>query len=136
MKSTLRCLISSGMLFASLCVALPAAHASVVTSNSLALSNIRITPSAGTLAIDPWTAEAHTFASNSLGESSGASDTTAGTARTLASADAVVTWADGHGSGSADTRALKALGSSNINLPGHDNEADATGVSSLSPPSW
>ena len=88
----------------------------------------------GTLTIDPWTAEARAFASNSLGESKGPTDTSFGTARTLASADAVVTWADGHGS--ADTLALKALGSSNINLPGHDNEADASGRVACSPPSW
>ena len=129
MKTTWCRLIRSVVLFASICAVLPAAHASVVTSNSLALSNIRITLSAGTLAIDPWTAEAHTFASNSLGQSNGPTDTTFGTARTLASADAAVTWADGHGS--ADTLALKALGSSNINLPGHDNEADASGRGSL-----
>ena len=134
MKTTWCRLIRSVVLFASICAVLPAAHASVVTSNSLALSNIRITPSAGTLAIDRWTAEAHTFASNSLGQSIGAFDSTAGTARTVASADAFVTWADGHGS--ADTLSLKALGSSNVNLPGYNNEADATGVSSLSPPSW
>ena len=129
MKSTLRCLISSGMLFASLCVPLQAAHALAVTSNGLEISNIRITSSAGTLTIDPWTAEARAFASNSLGQSIGASDSTAGTARTVASADAMVTWADGHGS--ADTLSLKAIGSSNVNLPGHDNEADATGMGSL-----
>ena len=117
------------MLFASLCVPLQAAHALVVTSNKLEISNIRITPSAGTLAIDPWTAEARAFASNSLGESDGAFDTTAGTARTLASADAVVTWADGHGR--ADTLSRNPIGYSNINLPGYDNEADATGMGSL-----
>ena len=75
MKSPMRCLISSGLLIASLCVALPAAHAPVVTSNSLALSNFRITPSVGLLAIDPWTAEARAVANNSLGESKGPSDT-------------------------------------------------------------
>jgi hypothetical protein len=135
MKSTsrclrcLRCLLSAGVWLVSLCAPIDAALALAITSNRLEISNIHITPSAGTLAIDPWTAEARAFASNSLGETRGDFDTTMGTARTLAAANAVVVWADGHGS--AGTLPLDAVGRTNINLPGHDNEADATGAGSL-----
>lgn len=109
-------------------ISLLAAHgaqALAITHGSMTISNIQISAGAGTLDIDPWTAQASATANNSLGESDGQFDSQPSVAR----ADAMVTWADGHSA--ADAIGLTTPGSSSVNLPGSNNQADSTGRGSL-----
>ena len=119
-------------------------YATAIATSTLSFSNLRISPAAGSFAFvdldgngapDPWTLEAFADARNSLGESATMNPMQPGPG--TAKADAIVTFADGHGMASAlaSPPALNVTGSasSNINLPGCDvSWASSTGRGRLS----
>ena len=100
----------------------PRASATAVASSTLSFSNLRLEPAMGSVTLsDPWTLFAFAEALNSpLGEMAQQFDlqTSPGTAL----ADAVVTFAQGHGMASAPNAPpdliVTGSASSNVNLPG------------------
>ncbi len=100
----------------------PSALALAIADSSIAISNLLIAPASGSLVfgVDSPLTSAFAQAGNSLGEADGQF---AGP-----DANAVVTWAEGHGaaSGLSDVRAA-----SGVNLPGILNSAFAVGQGSL-----
>ena len=124
MKSNARAFLAVLVLLGAAFLASDVAHALAITNGKLTISNVQITPKAGTVGGVSWAALASATANNSLGETAGQFDS-----GTTAQADATVTWANGHGT--ADALNLTATGTSAINLPGILNEADASGVGDL-----
>jgi hypothetical protein len=102
-----------------------AAHATVITDASLTISGITIAPAAGTLLIDPWTAEASASANNSLGQNVGQFDSS----DTVALANAIITFANASATSSATGLSITAT--SAVNLPGILNQAASTGLADL-----
>lgn len=124
--SSLRRSIVAPFVAAFACVlVLHAAHATVITDSSLTISGITITPSAGTITIDPWTADASASANNSLGQSVGRFDSSA----SVALANAAITFANA--SALSNATALSISAASAVNLPGTLNQAASTGLGDL-----
>ncbi|NRF68873.1 hypothetical protein HLB44_17915 [Aquincola sp. S2] len=110
-----------GVIAALLGLSMQAALASMV---SVSISQLMITPGAGTLVIDPWTANASAVAHNSLGEVDGSFHP----GPLLANASSSIGFADA--SGHASAADLLASASGNIDLiPG--SAADTTALGAL-----
>ena len=109
---------------------LAAAHrvdATAIANSEINLFNLEIIPSAGTIQfLDLWTAEVFALARNSLGELDAESNSAVGG---TVSADAVVTFAEGHSSASAPS--LTANASSSVNIPGGTVAASSVGLGTL-----
>jgi hypothetical protein len=109
-------------------VALPGeSQATAFASSEISVTQFSATPSSGAFALlDPWIATGFAEAKNSLGQLDSAFDSSSTTAAT----GATVTWADAHGSASADTLSSAAGALATIGNVLNANSA-ATGLGSL-----
>ncbi len=100
-------------------------HATAIANSQISFFNLQIIPTSGTVVfLDPWTAEAFAQAQNSLGQFAQQFNSSVGG---VAQADALVTFAQGHGIASAVN--LTAGADSHGNIPGTTTaQARSTGI--------
>ena len=92
----------------------PPLHATAIATASIQVTNLTIDPASGTVVFGgPWTAEAFAQAQNSFGENVGQFNSSIGG---TATADALVTFAQGHSS--ADALNVISMGSASANITG------------------
>lgn len=111
------------LIFTALCLSqVQEAGATAIANSDLSFFNLQITPDAGTVdLLFDWELEAFAEAKNSLGELD--QDYDFSLSGGTVSADAMVTWADGHGDASAPTffppdLSVTGNAASNVNCPG------------------
>jgi hypothetical protein len=99
--------------------------ATAIAESSISFSHLQILPTSGSVQIlSPWAVESFAQAQNSLGEFD--DDDQIASPGGAAAADAAVTWAMGHGDGSATNPPdldVAAAASSTVNLPGCEPKA-------------
>jgi hypothetical protein len=120
---------------ASLCLLLalsavlaPPSHATAIATGSIQVTNFTVTPASGTVVFGgPWTAQAFAQAQNSLGENVAQfNSSTSGTA----TADALVTFAQGHSS--ADAVNVISMGSAGVDITGGVTVSSAVSQETIS----
>jgi PEP-CTERM motif len=140
MRTAIHLVVRAGLVALLLTVPGGAATAMAIVDSSLTISNLTITPASGSTSFPPsLTTSATTHAFNSLGED--VSDGNSGSG-TDVSANALVTFAQGHATALASNNSVSASASVNIpngtvlagvNVPGSDSDLsglfDITGAS-------
>ena len=126
MKTRFRSTLAARLCLLLLLIPLTGANATVIASSSITLSNLTFTPTTGTVSLSTPDAQAFTSAFNSLGQS--VSNGNFGPGADV-SANAVITWAEGHASATPSSGTLAAT--SLVNLVGSGGFAGVSSPGSL-----